>query len=120
GVVTLAERRKKQVLDLENRTKSKKPTSYQAGLITNTLNPQVVLLFLAFFPQYIVPSHLRNPVPFLRLVMIYALMFTLLYVLLTLIASRCSEKLKTNKSTVLYLNTVSGVVFIAMGLLIVY
>ena len=120
GVITLAKRRKKQVLHLENQTKSNKPNSYWAGLITNTLNPKVALLFLAFFPQFIVPSHIQSPVPFVILGMSYALMGTLWYVLLTLIASRCSEKLKTNKNTVLYLNTVSGVVFIAMGLLIVY
>lgn len=120
GVITLVRRRKKLTLSIENQTKRNKPNSYWSGLITNTLNPKVALLFLAFFPQFIAPSHIQNPLPFVILGLSYAVMGTLWYVLLTLLASRCSEKLKTNKNTVLYLNTISGVVFIAMGLLIVY
>lgn len=120
GIATLVKRKKNTALSLEHQQKDNNPSSYWSGLITNTLNPKVALLFLAFFPQFISPTQIENPFPFLILGLSYALMGTLWYLLLTLFASHCAEKIKTNKNSVLYLNTISGVVFLAMGILIMY
>src|SRR5699024_8995635 len=111
GIIKLT-KRKKQTLRLDNQTNKAKQNSYLSGLITNTLNPKVALVFLAFFPHFILPTHVQSPMPFIVLGMTYALIGTIWYVLLSLLASRCSEKLKTNKNSTIYLNTISGLVFI--------
>lgn len=120
GISTLLKRKNNTVASLDNKPLASKPNSYFAGLITNTLNPKVALLFLAFFPQFISPTQIENPLPFVILGLSYAVMGTLWYLLLTFFASQCAEKLKATQKTPLYLNTASGIVFILMGLLVAY
>lgn len=120
GSMALINRKAKVNIDLSSQRNGRTTNSYWSGLLTNTLNPKVALLFLAFFPQFIVPAEINNPVPFMTLGLSYAIMGTLWYVTLSLLASGFSDKLKTNPKTMLHLNTISGIVFIIMGLLVAY
>ncbi|EKF55542.1 lysine exporter protein (lyse/ygga) [Galbibacter marinus] len=120
GTMALINRKSKVNIDSSSHRNGRKTNSYWSGLVTNTLNPKVALLFLAFFPQFIVPEQINNPIPFMTLGLSYAIMGTIWYITLSLLASGFSQRLKTNPKTMFHLNTISGIVFILMGLLVAY
>ncbi|NIK92855.1 LysE family translocator [Mangrovimonas sp. CR14] len=93
---------------------------FWAGFLTNTLNPKVALFFLAFFPQFIDVNQMNNPIPFLFLGIIYALIGIVWFLILTLFASVFSQKLKSNPKSGRWLNKFSGLVFIVMGIKIAF
>ncbi|PQJ73091.1 LysE family translocator [Polaribacter butkevichii] len=111
----------KEVLNItKDATQNKKVKSdFWSGFLTNTLNPKVALFFLAFFPQFIAPDQIENPVPFILLGITFALIGTVWYVGLTFFATTFTDKIKNNPSFSIYLNKVSGIVFILMGLKII-
>ncbi|WP_344788899.1 LysE family translocator [Postechiella marina] len=89
---------------------------FWSGFITNSLNPKVALFFLAFFPQFVTPSQIDNPIPYLLLGFTYAVIGIVWYLILTLFASEFSEKIRSNPKTGIWIGRVSGLVFILMGL----
>ncbi|MBF8150090.1 LysE family translocator [Winogradskyella sp. F6397] len=89
---------------------------FWSGFLTNTLNPKVALFFLAFFPQFINVNQMDNPIPFLLLGITYALIGIVWFLILTLFASVFSQKLKSNPKSGRWLNKLSGLVFIVMGI----
>ncbi|MDX1365047.1 LysE family translocator [Arenibacter latericius] len=98
-------------------TNEKKAKSdFWTGFITNTLNPKVALFFLAFFPQFINPTQIHNPVPFVLLGVTYAIIGIAWYMSLTLLASIFFDKIKNNSKLGSRLNKFSGLAFILMGL----
>lgn len=92
-------------------------SDFWSGFMTNTLNPKVALFFLAFFPQFINPTQIENPVPFFILGITYAVMGIIWYSGLTFFASSFSNKIKNNPKSGIWMNRVSGTVFILMGIL---
>lgn len=90
--------------------------NFTSGIITNVLNPKVALFFISFFPQFIRLDALNNPLPFLILGLMYAAMGILWFCFLSIFASIISVKLKNSKHTGFWLNKLSGLVFILMGL----
>jgi len=105
---------------LPNETKitvtKRKKSDFWSGFLTNTLNPKVALFFLAFFPQFINPTQIENPLPFMVLGVTYASIGVLWYLLLTLFASAFSQKIKNNPRVGYWLNKLSGIVFIIIGI----
>ncbi|PZW42440.1 threonine/homoserine/homoserine lactone efflux protein [Mesonia algae] len=105
---------------LPNETKNKvhkdKKNDFWSGFLTNTLNPKVALFFLAFFPQFINPTQIENPMPFIALGITYALIGVLWYLLLTIFASAFSQKFENNPRAGFWLNKLSGIVFIVIGI----
>lgn len=89
---------------------------FVSGLITNTLNPKVALFFLSFFPQFISKSEIENPVPFIILGTVYALIGLIWFLLLNYFSSMFSNKIQGNETFNTWLNKFSGIVFIMMGL----
>ena len=94
----------------------KSTNDFWAGFSTNSLNPKVALFFLALFPQFIVPTRIEDPLPFFLLGLTYAVIGIVWYVLLTFFASGFASKIKNNAVYGLWINRVSGLVFILMGL----
>ena len=106
-------------LALENNNllvKSTTKNDFWSGFFTNSLNPKVALFFLAFFPQFITPSKLQDPVPFIVLGITFAIIGVVWYVTLTVFASTFSTKIKGHPNSGIWLNRVSGFVFVLMGL----
>jgi len=93
---------------------------FLSGFLTNTLNPKVALFFIAFFPQFITPTQINNPVPYLLLGFTYALIGIAWCILIALFASGFSLKIKNNPNAGIWLNKIGAVVFILMGLKIVF
>ncbi|TDT43845.1 threonine/homoserine/homoserine lactone efflux protein [Maribacter spongiicola] len=93
---------------------------FLSGFLTNTLNPKVALFFIAFFPQFITPTQINNPVPYLLLGFTYALIGIAWCILIALFASGFSLKIKNNPNAGIWLNKIGAVVFILMGLKIAF
>ncbi|NKI28230.1 LysE family translocator [Arenibacter sp. 6A1] len=91
-------------------------SDFWSGFLTNSLNPKVALFFIAFFPQFINPTQIENPVPFILLGFTFAIMGIAWYLSLTIFASFFSDKILNNPSTSLWLNKGSGLIFILMGI----
>ncbi|WP_339697068.1 LysE family translocator [uncultured Marixanthomonas sp.] len=95
-------------------------SNFMSGFITNTLNPKVALFFLAFFPQFITPTELENPMPFVVLGLTYALLGTVWYISLTCFANTFSNKMKSGGKLHQRMQIGSGIIFIAMGIQIAF
>ncbi|CAM1351607.1 MULTISPECIES: LysE family translocator [Tenacibaculum] len=104
----------------EEQKKDSAKSSFTSGFVTNILNPKVALFFIAFFPQFISPTEIENPVPFIVLGVIYATMTTVWYLVLTSFAGSFSTKIKENEKIGVRLNKVSGAIFVLMGLQIAF
>jgi len=104
----------------EEQKKDSAKSSFTSGFVTNILNPKVALFFIAFFPQFISPTEIENPVPFMILGVIYATMTTVWYLVLTSFAGSFSTKIKENEKIGVRLNKVSGAIFVLMGLQIAF
>jgi len=89
---------------------------FWTGFFTNSLNPKVALFFLAFFPQFINPSQIENPIPFILLGVTFALIGVIWYMSLSIFASVFSEKIKNNPKAGIWINKCSGIAFIILGL----
>lgn len=102
--------------DKKNQVQGSLKNNFWSGFLTNTLNPKVALFFLAFFPQFINPTQLENPIPFILLGFTYALIGIVWFLVVTLFASVFSQKLKDSPKAGFWLNKLSGLVFILMGI----
>lgn len=94
-------------------------SDFWSGFLTNLLNPKVALFFLALFPQFISPNAINDPIPFLILGLTFAVIGVIWYITLTLFAGIFSEKFKANPKSSIYLNKISGLIFIGMAISIV-
>ncbi len=89
---------------------------YKEGILTNVLNPKVVLFFLAFMPQFINPDNANGPVPFLLLGATFMTTGMLWCLLVAYASSMVTQKLRANDRIGLYLQKLSGIIFIGLGL----
>lgn len=110
--------KKSDFLTEETSVKKTKNTKndFWTGFFTNSLNPKVALFFLAFFPQFINPSQIENPIPFILLGVTFALIGVIWYMSLSIFASVFSEKIKNNPKAGIWINKCSGIAFIILGL----
>ncbi|MGR7812914.1 LysE family translocator [Lacinutrix undariae] len=106
-------------INTKNVPQKKGQNDFWSGFLTNTLNPKVALFFLAFFPQFISPAQLENPVPFVILGFTFAIIGTVWYLGLSFFASTFTHKIKHNPNFSIWLNRISGLVFILMGIKII-
>jgi len=90
--------------------------NFVSGFFTNILNPKVALFFLAFFPQFIAPELINDPKPFIILGLTCAVIGSLWFLLLTLFASYFSAYFKENPKSGNWLNRITGLAFVGMGL----
>lgn len=116
GVMKLIRKDKTSPANRDKLQTNRSQNNFLSGLFTNTLNPKVALFFLAFFPQFIDPDKIDDPVPFIVLGLTYAVMGTLWFVSLSLFAGVFAQKFKSNPKVGQWLNKFSGVVFILMGI----
>lgn len=88
---------------------------FLTGITTNLLNPKVILFFLAFFPQFVHPDHIDNPLPYLILGSSYAVIGLGWYALVSLFASAFSARLLRRRGFKAWMERVSGALFVLMG-----
>jgi len=90
-------------------------TIYRQGMITNILNPKVALFFLSFLPQFINPANADGPLPFLVLGGTFLVTGTLWCLVLTRTATRMTRMLRENAGIGMWMQKLSGIVFIGFG-----
>jgi len=89
---------------------------YLSGVLTNLLNPKVILFFMVFFPQFVKPSEANNPLPYLILGSMFTIVGSMWCLTLVFFAAKLSRKIRENGKVSLWINRVTGGVFIALGL----
>lgn len=86
------------------------------GFLTNVLNPKVALFFLAFVPQFISADSTSKPLAFIILGCIFNVNGMLWCNGLAVFTAFASARLKVKPLVALWLNRVTGGLFVALGL----
>lgn len=88
---------------------------FAQGFLTNVLNPKVALFFLAFVPQFIDAGAPNKPLAFLILGCIFNFNGMLWCNGLALLTAFASARLKVKPMVALWLNRVTGSLFLLLG-----
>jgi len=88
---------------------------FAQGFLTNVLNPKVALFFLAFVPQFIDADAANKPLAFLVLGCIFNFNGMLWCNGLAVFTAFASARLQVKPLVALWLNRVTGGLFIALG-----
>ena len=89
---------------------------YRQGVTTNVLNPKAAIFFLAFLPQFVDARTNPGPVPFLLLGGIFVLGGTLWCLGVALCAANATRAIRSNQQVMVWLERLSGCVYIGLGL----
>jgi len=87
---------------------------FRAGLLTNVLNPKVVLFFLAFLPQFIRPQTPDKTTAFLLLGAVFVLQSTLFLAAVVALAAR-ARRVAMPARLARWLQGLGGVVFAGLA-----
>ncbi|MCB0529011.1 MAG: LysE family translocator [Saprospiraceae bacterium] len=89
---------------------------FLSGVLTNVLNPKVAIFYLAFLPQFIDPHYPHHFFSFLLLGITFTTTGTIWCMILAVFAARLSQKIRDNYRIKTWLDRVTGLVFIALGI----
>ena len=98
----------------ENIVKGRK--IYLSGILTNVLNPKVALFYLAFLPQFIDPHYSSPYISFILLGFAFTVTGTIWCLILAVFSSSLSSKFRKNHKIKFWLDRITGVVFISLGI----
>jgi threonine/homoserine/homoserine lactone efflux protein len=86
------------------------------GMFANAINPKVVLFFLSFLPQFVVPGQGQVGLQLGLLGLLFTLQAALLFGLLGYFAGTVGQWLNRQPRAGLWLDRLAGVVFVGLGL----
>lgn len=115
GIRTLMSKTSLLAKENKNEKKSIRQIFLQGAMI-DVLNPKVALFFLAFLPQFINPNTSYGIIPFLLLGFTYIIVATIWCILLAIFSSSISRKLTKVKGMHGFVNKITGIIFIGLGL----
>jgi len=85
------------------------------GVLANAINPKVVLFFLSFLPQFVVPARGNVPGQMAVLGVLFTLQAALLFGLLALFSGTVGQWLQRRPGAGLWLDRLTGTIFIGLG-----
>jgi threonine/homoserine/homoserine lactone efflux protein len=85
------------------------------AVVTNVLNPKVILFFLSFFPQFVAPDASRKTLAFLLLGVTFVALSTIWNSGTAILAGTVSRRAGSNLTVKLWLERTVGAAFIALG-----
>jgi len=88
---------------------------FRRGLLANAINPKVVLFFLSFLPQFVVPAQGAVGWQIAALGITFTVQAAVLFGLLGLFAGTIGQWLNRRPRAGLWLDRVAGTVFIGLG-----
>ena len=86
------------------------------GMLANAVNPKVVLFFLSFLPQFVVPAQGSVALQLGLLGLVFTLQAALLFGLLGFFAGAIGQWLNRRPNAGLWLDRAAGAVFVGLGL----
>ncbi|MDH0867787.1 LysE family translocator [Mitsuaria sp. GD03876] len=86
------------------------------GVFANAINPKVVLFFLSFLPQFVVPAQGHVALQTAALGLTFTLQAAVLFGLLGYFAGAIGQWLNRKPRAGLWLDRIAGAVFVALGL----
>ncbi|MFS8213078.1 LysE family translocator [Paenibacillus polymyxa] len=89
--------------------------TYLQGMMTSLTNPKVSLFFIAFLPQFI-DTKASGPIPFIILGLTFSFTGLLWCLFIAYFSSYITQKIKVNQRVGSYLNKITGIIFIGLGL----
>jgi threonine/homoserine/homoserine lactone efflux protein len=89
---------------------------FAKGVLANAINPKVVLFFLSFLPQFVVPAQGGVPLQMAVLGGVFTLQAALLFGALGWFAGSIGQWLQRRPRAGLWLDRMAGVVFVGLGL----
>lgn len=102
-------------LDSSGSNKQNKRKIYIQGLLTSLTNPKVALFFIAFLPQFI-DTKTAGPIPFIILGLTFTFTGLVWCLFIASFSSFISQKIRGSERMGAYLNKITGIIFIGMGL----
>ncbi len=89
---------------------------YLQGMFTDLLNPNVILFFFAFLPQFVDPGQKYGVLPFLLLGCTFVTTGTTWCLIVACFSAAVSKHLRENPRTALILRRITGSLFVLLGL----
>jgi threonine/homoserine/homoserine lactone efflux protein len=90
------------------------------GCFANAINPKVVLFFLSFLPQFVVAAHGNAALQLAQLGVIFTLQAAVLFGLLGYFSGAIGQWLNRHPGAGPVLDRVAGIVFISLGLRLIW
>lgn len=113
---TFREKAKENDENLQMKTQASLPGLLTKGFITTLTNPKVLLFFIAFFPQFVMPEGTHHVASFLVLGLAYALIAFLTDTTFAILAGTAANALSQNRPFQKRMNRVIGAAFIVLGI----
>ena len=92
------------------------PKQFLRGLLMNIANPKITIFFLAFLPQFVDPVHGSMTGQVYQLGALMAVTTVVIFGSVALAAGALGAWIKGSPRTQIWLNRISGVVFVALAL----
>ena len=93
---------------------------FKQGFIMNVLNPKVTIFFLAFFPGFLFSEEMSPVLQFYILGFIFILISFCVFVLIAILSGMVSKYLKANKKIGFILKWMQIIVFIGIGVYLLF
>lgn len=88
---------------------------FSRGVIMNITNPKVSIFFLAFLPQFVVPSDGAVSWQMITLGLIFIMATAIIFSILSLIAGTIGKRILNSDKSLSLMNKVGGVVFVLLA-----